>query len=130
MVQCRGQRRVTWATCVTAGLLLSAAAASAEIVSFTPLVNEVSAYLNVLDDGEEAGQTLQVIAINSIKLGWSFDIELTADFNHQQSEEDFDYYLEAGIVKPIWRGLKVNVQRIHGTFIPEPINQFGIRYSF
>lgn len=116
--------------CVAAHLLCPGPSAHGQPLEFTPLVNEVSFYLNVQDDGKEAGQTLQVVAINSVKLWWSFDVELTADFNRQQSEEEFDYYLEAGIVKPLRGGLKVNVQRIHGTFVPEPINQFGIRYSF
>jgi hypothetical protein len=121
----RLQTTAALVACVAAHLFSTGQSAHGQPLDFTPLVNEVSVYLNVQDDGKEAGQTLQVVAINNVKLWWSFDVELTADFNRQQSEEEFDYYLEAGIVKPLRGGLKVNVQRIHGTFVPEPINQSG-----
>jgi hypothetical protein len=58
-------------------------------------------------------------------------IEFTADFNRKMAPgEDHDYYLEFGLVKSVWRNVSVNYQRIHGTFIDDPVNQFGIRYRF
>ena len=100
-------------------------------VAFFPLVNEVSIYQNVSDNGDDLGQTLQIVSINSIKLIYQFNVEFTADFNRKFTEgEDHDYYLEFGLVKPVWKKLSVNYQRIHGTFIPDAVNQFGMRYSF
>lgn len=100
-------------------------------LGFAPIVNEISIYQNSSDEGDNLGQTLQVISINEIKLGTTFNLELTADFNRQMTPgEDKDYYLEISVVKPVWRELSVNYQRIHGTFITDPVNQFGMRWSF
>jgi len=57
------------------------AVAQSSRFGFQPLVNEVSIYWDNLDSGRNAGQTLQVIAINSIKIFTDFKIEFTADFN-------------------------------------------------
>lgn len=98
---------------------------------FQPLVNEVSLYQNSSDDGDNLGQTLQIISINEFKVVTTFNLEFTADFNRKLTPgEDSDYYLEVGIVKPVWKRLSANYQRIHGTFISDPVNQFGVRWSF
>jgi hypothetical protein len=100
-------------------------------LDFTPIVNEVSVYQNSSDDGDDLGQTLQIVSINEIKLGTTFNLEFTADFNRKMTPgEDKDYYLEISLVKPVWKKLSVNYQRIHGTFIADPVNQFGMRWSF
>ena len=100
-------------------------------LDFAPIVNEVSVYQNSSDDGDNLGQTLQIISINEIKLGTTFNLEFTADFNRRMTPgEDEDYYLEISLVKPVWKKLSVNYQRIHGTFITDPVNQFGMRWSF
>ena len=100
-------------------------------LDFAPIVNEVSVYQNSSDEGNDLGQTLQIISINEIKLGTTFNLEFTADFNRRITPgEDEDYYLEISLVKPVWKKLSVNYQRIHGTFIADPVNQFGIRWSF
>ncbi len=100
-------------------------------LDFTPIVNEVSVYQNSSDEGDNLGQTLQIISINEIKLGTTFNLEFTADFNRRMTPgEDEDYYLEISLVKPVWKKLSVNYQRIHGTFIADPVNQFGMRWSF
>ena len=100
-------------------------------LGFAPIVNEVSVYQNSSDDGDNLGQTLQIISINEIKLGTVFNLEFGVDFNRRMTPgEDRDYYLEIGLVKPVWKKLSVNYQRIHGTFIADPVNQFGVRWSF
>ena len=100
-------------------------------LGFAPIVNEVSIFQNNSDEGDNLGQTLQIISINEIKLGTTFNLEFTADFNRQMTPgEDKDYYLEISLVKPVWKKLSVNYQRIHGTFITDPVNQFGMRWSF
>lgn len=113
------------------GFLLLAvclASASAQEFGFRKLVDEISIYQNVLDDGQKAGQTLQLIAINQIKLKWWFQIELTADWNRRLTPGyKQDYYLEAGILKWIHPRVGMNYQRIRGTFVGKAVNQFGIR---
>lgn len=100
-------------------------------LGFSPIVNEVSVYQNSSDDGDNLGQTLQIVSINEIKVGVAFNLEFTADFNQKLTPgKGKDYYLEIGLVKPVWRDLSVNYQRIHGTFVDEPVNQFGVRWSF
>lgn len=100
-------------------------------LDFTPIVNEVSIYQNSSDEGDNLGQTLQIISINEIKLGTTFNLEFTADFNRRMTPgENEDYYLEISLVKPVWKRLSVNYQRIHGTFMVDPVNQFGMRWSF
>lgn len=104
------------------------ASASAQELGFRKLVDEISVYQNVYDDGAKAGQTLQLIAINQIKLKWWFQIELTADWNRRMTPGyNTDYYLEAGILKWLHPRVGVNYQRIRGTFVGKAVNQFGIR---
>jgi len=96
-----------------------------------PLVNEVSIYQNYFDDRHSAGQTIQLIAINSIKVLTDFKIELTADFNRKLTPGcDSDYYMEIGLVKQVHKRISLNFQRIYGTFVPNEANQVGIRFSF
>ena len=100
-------------------------------LGFAPISNEISLYQNSSDDGDNLGQTLQLVFINSIDIGTELGIEFTADFNREMTPgKDYDYYLEFGMVKPVWKKLSVNYQRIHGTFVSDPVNQFGIRYRF
>ncbi len=109
----------------------SLVSAQTQPFSFEPVVNEVSLFQNFLDDGDNAGQTLQIVSINYIKILTDFSIEFTADFNRKMTPgHDTDYYLEIGIVKPVLDKISLNYQRIHGTFIDKPVNQIGIRYSF
>ena len=114
-------------------------------VRIRPCVNELSLYQNFLDDGRNAGQTLQVISINSVKLRYWFDVEITLDVNRRMDHalnpgvpepEDYDYYLELGLVKPVVGSLKLNYQRVYGTFVSGPVvregpvNQIGFRWAF
>jgi hypothetical protein len=120
------------AICIMTVLVFVGIAGSQDTaVGFSPIVNEVSVYQNSSDDGDNLGQTLQIVSINEIKVGVAFNLEFTADFNRKLTPgKDRDYYLEIGLVKPVWRRLSVNYQRIHGTFMAEPVNQFGLRWSF
>ncbi len=102
--------------------------APAQPLGFNKITNDVSLYKNFLDDLDDVGQTLQIVSINSLKLYFWFDLEVTLDYNWYDSGDD--YYMEAGLVKPIFRNFKVNYQRIHGTFVNKPMNQVGIRFSF
>ncbi len=96
----------------------------------TPITNEISLFRNMEDQGGFRGTTLQVISINQFNIGTDFIIEFTGDFNwNLDLYEDHDYYIELSIVKPIFRSLSVNYQRIYGTFAAGPINQFGLRLS-
>ena len=105
--------------------------ASEHPIRFNPISNEISLYQNSSDDGDIFGQTLQIVFINSIDIGTEIGVEFTADFNRKLTPgKDRDYYLEFGLVKPVWKKLSVNYQRIHGTFVADPVNQFGIRYRF
>lgn len=100
-------------------------------LGFSPISNEVSFYQNSSDDGDNLGQTLQLVFINSFDIGTELGVEFTADFNRKMTPgEDYDYYLEFGLVKPVWKKLSVNYQRIHGTFVSDPVNQFGVRWRF
>jgi len=100
-------------------------------LNFQPIVNEVSLYQNTSDDGDNFGQTLQIVSINEFRVVTTFSFEFTADFNRKLTPgEDHDYYMEIGIVKPVWKKLSANYQRIHGTFVSDPVNQFGVRWSF
>ena len=115
--------------CIT--VLANSVFAGDSPLNFTPLVNEISVYQNVADDGDDLGQTLQIISINAFDILTDFSIEFTADFNRNMTPgEDQDYYLEFSIVKPVWEKMSVNYQRIHGTFMAEPVNQLGVRWSF
>lgn len=109
-------------------------------LGFFPISNEISFYKNYDDAGKNRGQTLQVISINSFKILTTFNFEFTGDFNWRYSyidpsdislgKNNYDYYLELSIVKPVTGLLSFNVQRISSTFEGKPINQFGIRLSF
>lgn len=96
----------------------------------TPISNEISYYANVDDGGNSRGTTLQIISINEFKIGTNFIFEFTGDFNWDKEEyDDYNYYLELSLVKPVYKSLSVNYQRIYGTFVYRPINQFGLRIS-
>ena len=98
---------------------------------FHKLVNEVSFYQNRYDDFVNAGQTLQIVSINSLKLGTWLNLEFTYDLNYDlEKEDDFTYYMEVGVVKEILPRFSINYQRIHGSFVDKPVNQIGIRFSF
>lgn len=105
------------------------------VFGITPLVNEMSLYKNVDDLGHSRGYTLQIIAINSIRIGTSFTLEFTGDFNWNTAYEldgsikHHDHYMELSIVKPVYKILSLNYQRIYSTFESHPINQFGFRLS-
>ena len=95
-----------------------------------PITNEISYYKNMDDLGLSRGTTLQIVSINAFKIGTDFIFEFTGDFNWDLDlYEDYDYYLELSLVKPVYRSLSLNYQRIYGTFVGEPINQFGVRLS-
>jgi len=111
-------------------IYLSASGLSAEVFAFLKLSDEVSFYANSDDDFDARGRTLQIVAINQVKIGTWFQIEFTVDFNWEMTPgENYDYYLEIGIVKPFWKHFSLNYQRIYGTFVSDPINQWGIRFS-
>lgn len=98
--------------------------------TITPYANNVTLYKNIDDRGDARGTTFQVVSINGLNLGTSLIVELTADFNwNYDFVEKHDYYMELSLVKPVYKSLSVNYQRIYGTFVSEPINQFGIRLS-
>lgn len=95
-----------------------------------PITNEISYFKNVDDLGDSRGTTLQIVSINEFHIGTSFIIEFTGDFNWDMDcYKDYDYYLELSLVKPIYKMVSVNYQRVYGTFVTEPINQFGLRIS-
>lgn len=97
----------------------------------TPYADNISLYKNVDDLGKDRGTTLQIVAINGIKLITDFTFEFTADFNWKLDlVEKHDYYMELSLVKPVYKSLAVNYQRIYGTFVCEPINQFGLRWTW
>jgi hypothetical protein len=99
-------------------------------LGFTKLVNEISLYQNTDSDFNSRGQTLQVISINTIKVFTEFNFEFTGDFNWDLDlYEDYDYYLELSLVKPVYGPLSFNYQQLHGTFLDGAIHQFGIRLS-
>ena len=103
---------------------------SARTFDFMKLSDEISFYANTNDDFDTKGRTLQIVAINQVKIGTWFQVEFTGDFNWETTiGVNYDYYIEVGVVKKIWKGLSFNYQRIHGSFVDEPINQFGIRLS-
>jgi hypothetical protein len=100
-------------------------------LGFQAITNEVSFYQNLFDDGEDAGRTLQIVSINSFKLLTWFSLEFTYDFNRDLAwKGKDDYYYELGLVKPVWKKLSVNYQRVDGTFVEKPFSQIGVRYSF
>lgn len=96
---------------------------------FEKLSDEISFFANTNDEFDTQGRTLQVVAINNVKIGTWFQIEFTGDFNWDMTPgEDYDYYIEVGVVKPIWKNFSLNYQRVYGTFIDDPVNQWGIRF--
>ena len=99
-------------------------------VGFTKLVNEISFYQNTDSDFDGMGRTLQVISINSFKLFTTFNLEFTGDFNWELDlYEDYDYYIELSLVKPINSFISFNYQQVHGTFLNSTVHQFGVRLS-
>jgi len=98
---------------------------------FYPISNEISFYKNIDDAGEDRGETVQLVLINSFKLFTNFTFEFTADYNFDYAQDyDKDHYVEISLVKPITKVISVNVQRVISTFEPESVNQFGFRLSF
>ncbi len=99
--------------------------------SVTPITNEVSFYKNIDDSGAGRGRTLQIVSINGFHLGTDFSFEFTCDYNWRLDRcEKRDYYMELSLVKPVYKALSVNYQRVYGTFVDQPINQIGLRLSF
>jgi hypothetical protein len=107
-----------------------------KIFGIYPLTNEVSFYKNVDDSGNNRGETLQIISINSFKIWTEFIFEFTGDFNWDMSLNENnqfkgkDHYIELSLVKPVFWQISINYQRIISTFETEPVNQFGFRISF
>ena len=117
---------------IAAALLVSCAMqARAQTFTFEKISNELSLYQNYSDEINTRGQTVQVVAINRVRIGWWFQTEFTADFNYDYDKaKAWDYYLEIGIVKSLFSGLSINYQRIEGTFVAKPTNQIGLRWTF
>jgi hypothetical protein len=114
----------------SAGVIPSLESKSGEI-GFYPITNEISFYKNIDDGGDERGETVQIVLINSFKLGFAFNFELTADYNFGMAPGmDNDHYVELSLVKPISKVLSINVQRIISSFEDQSVNQFGLRLSF
>ena len=112
-------------------LIFNYSAPYAQKLGFKKITNEVSLYQNRYDDFINAGQTFQLVCINSFRLLTWFNLEITWDLNYDLEKEDkFTHYVEFGLVKPIKSHFSLNYQRIHGTFVPDPINQIGVRFSF
>ena len=110
---------------------LAAGRAEAGTFAFEKLSNELSLYQNYTDRATTRGQTVQVVAINRLCIGWWFQTEFTADFNYDYDKPNrWDYYMELGIVKPIVGRLSINYQHIKGTFVVEPVHQIGFRWRF
>lgn len=96
-----------------------------------PISNNVSLYQNSYDNSRNAGQTLQMVLINNFKIGTWFTLEITGDIDRNLQEIGRTcHYLEFGLVKDIKSGFSFNYQRVIGTFVDKPVNQFGIRFSF
>ncbi|MBN1213104.1 MAG: hypothetical protein JXA92_11040 [candidate division Zixibacteria bacterium] len=113
-----------------AGEIIPTLESSSGRFGFYPISNEVSIYKNVDDTGEDRGETLQLVLINSFKLFTTFNFEFTADYNFDYTPGlDRDHYVELSLVKPITKVFSLNVQRVISTFENESINQFGFRLS-
>ena len=115
---------------LTAASVLSLPPIEGRVFGIMPITNEISLYKNVDDDGNDRGETFQIVAINTIKIWTEFNFEFTGDFNRNMSSEDNDHYIELSLVKAVGYNLSVNYQRIISTFENEPVNQFGLRFSF
>jgi hypothetical protein len=132
---------IVYFSCLIPLAAVSPSAVSAQLIStndeleselMIPISNEVSFYKNVDDNGIDRGRTFQVISINMFHIGTDFIVEFTGDFNWELdlfNEYTYDYYIELSLVKPVYKSLSINYQRIYGTFVNGPINQFGIRLS-
>lgn len=119
---------MSWIRLLLPLMLCLAATVRAESFGFAKISDEVSFYKNTDDDFNSLGRTLQVIAINQVKIGFWFQVEFTGDFNWRLTAGTaHDYYIEVGVVKPVWKQLSLNYQRIYGTFVDKPVNQFGVR---
>jgi hypothetical protein len=130
-LRCLTQTIVWFAFLFAAFSFVGDSSAYARSFGFQKLVNEVSLYQNRYDDFLNAGQTLQIVSINSLKLGTWLNLEFTCDVNYDlEKEDDFTYYMEIGLVKEILPRFSINYQRIHGSFVNKPTNQIGIRFSF
>jgi len=93
--------------------------------------NSIVLYQNSYDNSQNAGQTLQIVLINSFKLGTWFTLEITGDIDRNLQEIGRTcHYFEFGLVKDVKSGFSFNYQRVIGTFVDKPVNQFGIRFSF
>jgi len=115
---------------LTLCLILNLGVLEAGDFSLSRITNEISFYKNTNDQFDQLGQTLQIVSINSLKTFTWFNLEFTGDFNWDMVEgQNYDYYIEFGLVKNITSKLSVNYQRIYGTFVSEPVNQFGLRLS-
>ncbi len=96
-----------------------------------PISNNISLYQNSFDAVRNAGQTLQIVLINSFKIGTWFTVEITGDIDRNLQETGKTcHYFEFGLVKDVKSGFSFNYQRVIGTFVDKPVNQFGIRFSF
>jgi hypothetical protein len=104
---------------------------SGQTFGLKPLSNNITLYQNSYDDWKGAGQTLQIVMINSFKLGTWFTLEITGDIDQSLQEKGKTcHYFELGLVKDVVPRFGLNYQRIIGTFVDKPVNQFGIRFSF
>ena len=139
LLVCMGTSSLLFVSQTKGGVIPSWEAPSGKL-GFFPISNEISFYKNYDDAGEDRGQTLQIISINSFRIFTSFNFEFTGDFNWRYSYVDpfntalgksnNDHYIELSIVKPVTGFISLNVQRIIASFEEESINQFGIRLSF
>lgn len=118
-------------------LIFNYSAPYAQRLGFKKITNEVSLYQNRYDDFLNAGQTFQLVCINSFRLLTWFNLEITWDLNYDLEKKDkFTHYVEVGLVKELLPCFSINYQRIHGSFVgpwrksSAPVNQIGIRYSF
>ena len=112
-------------------MFLMSASGFAQTFSLKPISNNISLYQNSYDDWKDAGQTLQIVMINSFKFGTWFTLEITGDIDRSLQEKGKTcHYFEFGLVKDIVPRFGLNYQRIIGTFVDKPVNQFGIRFSF
>jgi hypothetical protein len=99
-------------------------------LGFYPVTNEISLYKNVDDDGDNRGETMQLVLIDRFRLFTEFTFELAADLNYSMSPGlKRDHYVELSLVKGVTPVLSLNVQRVISSFEPEPVNQFGVRLS-
>jgi len=111
-------------------VIMATYVSSAGAASVTPITNEVSFYKNIDDSGAGRGRTLQIVSINGFHLGTDFTFEFTCDYNWKLDRfRNQDYYMELSLVKPVYKALSVNYQRIYGTFVDRPVNQIGLRLS-